>query len=349
MQQAYAGGATSVGHRIVEVSKTVTQQTRPALERDISAGQRAKRSAANRDLSIAGGGLAAAGAGAGISGSGKRKIKRVTADVDRTKGLVTDAQNNHADATANAHGAERGRTAALLEHNQAKAGQYALAHWEGGGSKLPHTARVKVGTTGEMAARTLHKPGTKAHSAVRNALVNQVHDSSSRAKELGDTEHAELRRGKKALGDEKRFSQLHETGVQLRNKVVPKMNRRITSGRALMVGGTAVTAGALVHGERKRVGKSLEGMPLAEISKMIGTGTFRGAASATRAALGRAGMTPELDSRVAAARRAKLVPVKPKLGKPTNSVVTPQTLRTSLSKPRSSELSARLAAARGAL
>src|SRR4051794_5828468 len=141
-QHAFGGGATGEGHRYEDVSKTVTQQPRPRLEREISANHQARREprsatpviggagvAAARGgprgaaRGMGGGGGAAAGVGAGRAGSGKRKIKRIDGAVSRTAAETNRARLDAQGAAANAHQAERARTAALRAHGEAKSRQ----------------------------------------------------------------------------------------------------------------------------------------------------------------------------------------------------------------------------------
>lgn len=366
-QHAFGGGATGEGHRHEDVSKTVTQQPRPALERQISANHQTRKEPASRTGMVAAAGLGTAGVGAGMAGTGKRRIKRVGAAVNQAADNATAAAGRVQEARANAHGAERGRTEALASHNSTKARQAALAHWEGGNRKIPHTTRI-LSTTGNEHPTTVSKVPSRQHAVVRNALNRQAHDTDARAKKLGSKEQAELGRASEAARDQNKHSRLHRQGLKLQREVVPKMKARIGTGRALMVGGGLTAAAAIAHGEHsRRVNKSLQGVPLAEISKMIGFGNFRGEAGALRAEIGKP-KAGELNRRLKAARNANpaaraLVPAKPRdpatvraaLGKPQNTGLlsrmkqatrTPGNVSSRLNTPSGSELSTRLAAAR---
>lgn len=377
MQHAYGGGSVGEGHRYEDVSKTVTQQPRPSLERDIAAGHKAKRQPGDRTSLAAGAGLATAAVGAGLSGSGQRKIKRVEGAVNQAASRSAAAGSRAQEARSNAHLAERGRAAALTSHQTAKERQAALSRWERSNRKVPHTTRV-TSTNGNERPTTVSQVPSSQHATVRNALNRQAHDTAARAKELEHTEHAELGRASAAAQEKSSYDRLHERGLKVQRKVVPRMKARIGAGRGLMIGGGLAAGAALVNGERKRVNKSLEGMPLAEISKAIGFGNFRGEANTLRATLARRGKNPEVAARIAAAKKNPLgvrsglvnrdgsattparrspAAVRDALSKPQGQGVlarmkaatrTPDSVSSRLNTPSGGELSARLAAARRA-
>ena len=282
MQHTYGGGATATGHPYTEVSKTVTQQTRPVLEREIAAGHRATRPRRDATPAVGAAGLAVAGAGAGASYSGKRRIRSMNTAVNRARSEVDRSVKESQRARADAHLAERGRTSALAERAKIQGRQADLEGWERAGSRVPFSTRITT-AAGKPKAITLQKPGTKAHSAVRNAYTNSSAAAKERAERLAEKERAATSTALRADRHAAVSHQAHRVASDTRTRVTPKMQRRIGRGRIAMVAGGVTGGGALLHGERKRgqVGKSLvelqKGLPryLRDIAPGVAAGPTR--------------------------------------------------------------------------
>jgi len=313
MQHAYGGGSVGEGHRYEDVSKTVTQQPRPQLERQISAGQRARREASSPTNQVAAGGLAATGLGAGVSSGASRRLKRLDVRVERTHASAAEAADRVKEANANAHVAFGHHAAAARAHADVKSRQAALAAWEKAGGVGMHRDRIKY-ATGRTAPFTVKAKGSSSHVTYGNRLTAEAHETAAQVKAHAATVRAEQARAEQAGREHAKFTLAHHKGLALREFATPKLKARRGAGRALMLGGGLAAAGAVVQGERKRqVGKSAS-----QLARRVAP--LRRSPEAVRAALSGPRST-ELAARISRARAA--APAR-----------DPEAVRAALSAPR---------------